>query len=84
MDNFSLDQLNLFVLGEKSSSQPVMVEVQLNGVPVRMEVDTGAAVTVLNVSCYERVNGTNQVLEESELRLKTYIHRGDCSPGRGG
>ena len=66
-----LDALNLYAL-QKSSSEPVMVEVRLNGRSVRMEVDTGAAVTVMSLSCYERVRGDGQELQKSELKLKTY------------
>lgn len=67
----SMDPLNLFKL-QKSSSDPVMVEVQLNGRSVRMEVDTGAAVSVMSLPCYERVKGDGQTLQKSELKLKTY------------
>jgi len=65
------DPLNLFVL-RRTSAEPVMVEVKLNGQPVRMEVDTGAAVSVMSLSCFERVRSSNQQLRKSELKLKTY------------
>ena len=71
-DYLSMDPLNLYLLGKQSSSDPVMVEVQLNGTPVRMEVDTGAAVTVMSLPCYERVKGEEQQLKKSDLKLKTY------------
>ena len=71
-DCLSMDPLNLFLLGKQQSSDPVMVEVQLNGTPVRMEVDTGAAVTVMSLPCYERVKGEEQQLQRSDLKLKTY------------
>ena len=70
-ETLTLDPLNLFVL-QRSSSDPVMVEVQLNGRAVRMEVDTGAAVSVMSLSCFERVRGSGQKLQKSELKLKTY------------
>jgi len=49
-----------------------MVEVQLNGRSVRMEVDTGAAVSVMSLPCYERVRVDGEELQKSELKLKTY------------
>ena len=79
----SMDPLELFVLREKSSSDPVMVEVQLNGKPVRMEVDTGAAVSVMSLPCYERVKGNEQVLRKSQLKLKTYTGEIVCPEGVG-
>ena len=44
------DPLYLFLLEKQSAVNPVMVEVSMNGAPVRMEVDTGAAVSVMNAS----------------------------------
>ena len=78
----SMDLLNLFKL-QKRNSDPIMVDVQLNGRSVRMEVDTGAAVSVMSLPCYERVKGDGQKLRKSELKLKTY-YWGDCEPRRGG
>ena len=67
----TLDPLSLYLLGRPAAVDPVMVEVTINGKPVQMEVDTGAAVTVMNRSSYARVEGDGP-LEESNLRLKTY------------
>ena len=67
----SLDPLNLFLLEKPSAADPVMVEVSVNGKSVWMEVDTGAAVTVMNRANYERVEGVRQ-LKESSMTLKTY------------
>ena len=41
------EELPLFVLGA-SLTTPIQVEVSLNGVPVTMEVDTGAAMSVMS------------------------------------
>ena len=49
------DPLHLFLLEKQSAVDPVMVEVRMNGAPVRMEVDTGAVVSVMNVSSFNRV-----------------------------
>ena len=71
VDQFSLDPLNLFVLEKQVAAEPVMVEVLMNGRSVRMEVDTGAAVSVMSLSNYDRVRNDQQ-LKKSDLRLKTY------------
>jgi len=65
------DPLHLYVL-RRTSADPVMVEVRLNGESVRMEVDTGAAVSVMSLSCFERVRCSDQKLRKSDLKLKTY------------
>ena len=67
----SMDPLSLYLLGRPDSVDPVMVEVKMNGESVRMEVDTGAAVSVMSQSSYERIRD-NQPLRESGLKLKTY------------
>jgi hypothetical protein len=66
-----MDLLSLYRLGRPESPDPVMVDVIVNGGPVRMEVDTGAAVSVMSQSSYERIRG-DQPLRESGLKLKTY------------
>ena len=67
----SLDPLNLFLLEKPSAADPVMVEFLINRKPVWMKVETGAAVTVMNRTIYERVEGVHQ-LKKSDLTLKTY------------
>jgi predicted aspartyl protease len=39
--------LNVFTIGE-NSSRPIVVDIKVNGKPLTMEVDTGAAVTVIS------------------------------------
>ena len=68
----SMDPLSLYLLGRPESVDPVMVEVRMNGESVRMEVDTGAAVSVMSQSSYERIRDSRQPLRESGLKLKTY------------
>ena len=41
------EELPLFVLGA-SRTNPIQVDVSMNGVPVTMEVNTGAAVSVMS------------------------------------
>ena len=70
-DGLNMDLLSLYRLGRQEAADPVMVDVMVNGGPVRMEVDTGAAVSVMSQSSYERIRG-DQPLRESGLKLKTY------------
>jgi hypothetical protein len=65
------DPLGLYSLDRQFAVDPVVVEIQLNGKSGRMEVDTGAAVSVMSVSCYNMVRALNEVLESSSLKLKT-------------
>ena len=63
--------LNLYKLGnEERFRNPVMVSLGLNGVEVKMEVDTGAAVSVISNDLYSRIRG--EPLVKSGLKLKTY------------
>jgi hypothetical protein len=69
-----IDFLTLYSLEEKSRSvNPVMVEVTLNGKEVRMELDTGAAVSVMSVSMFDRIRDEGMgPLSPSKVKLKTY------------
>ena len=46
----------------------------MNGVPVGMELDTGAAVSLINSATYQRISQASQLnpLEKSKVTLKTY------------
>ncbi len=51
----------------------MMVDVEVNLKPLRTEVDTGAAVSVMGVSAFKRLCKEDlSSLEESGLTLKTY------------
>ncbi len=66
-----LHVLNLYRLGEEMErTDPVMIEVSLNKQKVSMEVDTGAAVSVMSNDLYKKLHG--RALVRSNLRLKTY------------
>ena len=57
------------------SHEPMQVELTMNGVPVSMELDTGAAVSLINSSTYKRIAQASQVqqpLLKSKVTLKTY------------
>ena len=57
--------------------EPYRVKLQLNGVQTSMEVDTGAAATIINEETYKRIIEGNlvknrQQLETAKVKLRTY------------
>ena len=56
------------------SSDPIMIDLQLEGQPVSMELDTGASVTILNNSTYDRIKSAvpSVNLKPTTKRLVTY------------
>ena len=64
------NDLKLFMIGEKSSP-PIEVEVQIDGQPLHMEVDTGAAVSIVSEETVKRLFPTAS-LNKSSVTLRTY------------
>ena len=56
---------------DKNSSEPIVVSVKLNGQKLDMEVDTGAAYSVIS-EVTRRAAFANETLHPSDLVLKTY------------
>ena len=69
-DSDDLKIKQVFVIGAKSSD-PFEVEMYLNDKPIRMEVDTGAAVSIISRSQQRQLLPNVPVLS-SNIRLKTY------------
>ena len=63
-------EYRLFQIG-KSHHTPITVEVLLDGQPHVMELDTGAAVSVMSQCSYQQLFGTRPV-ESTSTRLKLY------------
>ena len=75
VDEYSGSEGNVYHLKTvtQHQGQPYTVEVKINGVPISLEIDTGAAVTVLNQSTYERTRRNKQSqLQQTTAKLKTY------------
>nr|XP_047132680.1 uncharacterized protein K02A2.6-like [Hydra vulgaris] len=68
------DFLAIYSISEESDkvTGPVMVNVKINGSEVSMEVDTGAAVSVMGISAYKRIKKNEGKLQNSGVVLKTY------------
>ena len=58
------------------SSDPIMIDLQLEGQTVSMELDTGASVTILNNSTYDRIKSAvpSVNLKPTTKRLVTYTN----------
>ena len=70
-DDFEVHTLGLFTVSQKSSEDALRVTVEVNDRPVVMEVDTGAAMTVIPADLYhEKLKHIS--LEKPRYRFKTY------------
>lgn len=66
------DSYNMFNLSARSL--PMMVSVQLNGKPLEMELDTGAAISVIS-ECTFKSSGLQEsvVISHTDIALRTYL-----------
>ena len=55
------------------TAEPIYQEVCINKVSVKMEVDTGASVSVLSEEFYKVIQDRGHTQQLSEVRLKTYM-----------
>ena len=74
------EDLNKFTIGEKSS-RPIFVDVKVNGKPLTMEVDTGAAVTVISDEM-RKSKFPDVPLRKSSVILRTYTGQQMCILGK--
>ena len=65
-DEYSLNA----VQGKRASPPPFTLSLKINGTPVEMEVDTGAAISILNEPTFDRVKQSSS--GQLTLGLKTY------------
>ena len=74
VDTASVEEYQLYRIyttRDKSSSNPFVLEVQVDKQPIVMEIDTGASVSVLSSATYrEKFNG--KPLQASSVALRTY------------
>ena len=57
-----------------NSEEPIMMEVHINNIPVKMELDTGASRSILSSSTYQFINQKTDLppLQHSNVQLRTY------------
>lgn len=66
------EELSLFtVCPESSAPKPLVVDIQINGKTVPMEIDTGAAVTIMSQATWQTLF-PDLSLQKSSVVLKTY------------
>ena len=65
------DRIHTVVNAVKGAAEPVTVALEVEGTVVRMEVDTGSAVSLLNVKTFQKIFPTPK-LEKSKSVLRTY------------
>ena len=66
-----LNEYSLYQISSKQESKPLQVKVVINGQPLTMELDTGAAVTFVSELTFQR-KWSNVTLQTSTARLHTY------------
>lgn len=64
---------DLYTVQERDAKpKPITVQLLINGKAAELELDTGAAVTVINEGTYKNLCGERSVLEPSGCSLRTY------------
>ena len=63
-------EFTLFIVGSKRNN-PIIATLQVNGCPIDMEVDTGAAVSLVSTSIQKKYFPT-KVIEAGDITLTTY------------
>ena len=71
LDKEQEDVYMLFHLGEKNKA-PYLVELSVNEAPLCMEVDTGAAVSLISEATYQSLGDPPPQLRPTTVRLRTY------------
>ena len=72
-DSSGEEDLGIFqVNSTRGSPPPILVSARLNGCSITMEVDTGAAVSIVSEKVYQRYLKKMSPLQVTELELQTY------------
>ena len=72
-DSCSEEDIGIFqVNSTRGSPPPILVSARLNGCSITMEVDTGAAVSIVSEKVYQRYLKKMSPLQVTELELQTY------------
>ncbi|XP_048590142.1 uncharacterized protein K02A2.6-like [Nematostella vectensis] len=65
----------LFAVSQGNRQNPYLVDVELNGLKVQMELDTGASLSVIGEDIFDQlknIEGSSLNLQDTKLTLKTY------------
>ena len=66
-----MQEYTLFAVGSSDGRSPIDVELELDGHRIRMEIDTGASLSLVSEATFKRL-WPGRPLEPSTVRLKTY------------
>jgi len=72
-DSSAVDEFQLYTVGAKSATRPITVDVQINGKQLPMEVDTGAALSIVSKRTWKTLF-PGVALKEAHIVLKTYTN----------
>ena len=62
----------LFMIKD-ATRDPILITIELNKVPLQMELDTGASLTLINSTSYKNITHASPiVLQHSDAQLRTY------------
>ena len=75
MDGEKTETYALYKLSSSKSQMPLVQLLTVNGIPLQMQVDTGAVVSLISESTYQRVwpRVRHPALEKSGISLHTYM-----------
>ena len=73
-ENSSDDEIYAMFTVKDPDTDPIYKEVHMNSVPIKMELDTGASVSVVTHSTYQEIKDSAYIepLQPTTVRLKTY------------
>lgn len=79
-DHQQVDTYGMYTLSQgRKDCDPIYVEVEIDEKKVKLEVDTGAAVTIINESVY-RNTWDSQTLPLQQAKSSLYTYTGECIP----
>ena len=65
------EEAELFVM---EGPDKIIIKLNVNGRDTHMELDTGAAISVMTISDYKQIFGNDPILQKSFTTLKTYTN----------
>ena len=68
---------------EGNSTHPILAKVNINQIPIEMEVNTGASLSLINKATYDLISSQShiQALQRTDVQLKTYTGKAVCILG---
>ena len=75
-DDSDQEIYTMFLVNHGPRKSPYMVDVELNGLKIQMELDTGTSLSIVGQDIFNQlksIGGPSLNLHDSKLTLKTYI-----------